>query len=82
VLLLYYALAASVLTTWLWLSGLKVVPANHAGVFTVALPLASTFVAVAFLGETLTAGHFVAFACAGAGILMIATSPGKSMSSH
>ena len=74
-LLLYYAIAASVLSTWLWLSGLKTVPANHAGVFSVALPLSSTFIAVAVLGETLTPGHFVAFACAVAGILLIATAP-------
>jgi drug/metabolite transporter (DMT)-like permease len=72
-LLVYYAIAASTLSTWLWLSGLKQVPANHAGVFTVALPLSSTFIAVAFLGETLTAGHFIAFACAVAGILLIAS---------
>ena len=72
-LLAYYALAASVLSTWLWLSGLKHVPAHHAGVFTVALPLTSTLVAVGVLGETLTSGHLVAFGCAVAGILLIAT---------
>jgi drug/metabolite transporter (DMT)-like permease len=74
-LLVYYAIAASILSTWLWLTGLKVVPANHAGVFSVALPLSSTLVAVAVLGETLTLGHFVAFACAVAGIVLIATAP-------
>ena len=72
-LLVYYAIAASVLSTWLWLSGLKFVPANHAGVFTVALPLSSTLIAVTFLGESLTPGHWIAFACAVAGILLIAT---------
>jgi drug/metabolite transporter (DMT)-like permease len=74
-LLVYYAIAASMLSTWLWLSGLKFVPANHAGVFTVALPLSSTLLAVAVLGETLTTGHLIAFACAVAGILLIATAP-------
>ena len=74
-LLAYYAIAASTLSTWLWLSGLKHVPANHAGVFTVALPLASTAIAVGFLGETLTTGHLVAFACAVGGIVLIATAP-------
>jgi len=73
-LLLYYAIAASMLSTWLWLTGLKSVPANHAGVFTIALPLASTAIAVGWLGETMTAGLWVAFACAAAGIVLIATS--------
>jgi drug/metabolite transporter (DMT)-like permease len=79
-LIVYYAIAASTLATWLWLSGLKHVPANHAGVFTVALPLSSTIVAVGVLGETLMAGHLIAFACAVAGILLIAT--GKSESNE
>ena len=73
-LLVYYAIAASTLSTWLWLTGLKVVPANHAGVFTVALPLTSTLIAVTLLGESLTTGHGIAFACAVGGILLIATS--------
>ena len=34
VLLVFYALAASVWTVWLWMTGLKVVPAARAGVFT------------------------------------------------
>ena len=77
-LITYYSIAASMLSTWLWLSGLKTVPANHAGVFSVALPLSSTLIAVAMLGETLTPGHYVAFVCAVAGILLIATAPDNS----
>jgi drug/metabolite transporter (DMT)-like permease len=77
-LLVYYALAASALATWLWLTGLKSVPANHAGVFTVGLPISSTLVAVAFLGESLAFGHLLAFACAVAGIVLIATGPEQS----
>ena len=73
--LVYYAIAASMLSTWLWLTGLKHVPANHAGVFTVALPISSTAFAVGLLGETLTTGHWIAFACAVGGILLIATAP-------
>jgi len=75
-LLVFYAIAASTLSTWLWLTGLKHVPANHAGVFAVALPLAATAVGVGFLGETLTSGHLVAFACAVGGILLITAAPG------
>jgi drug/metabolite transporter (DMT)-like permease len=72
-LLAFYAVAASMLSTWLWLTGLKTVPASHSGVFTIALPMAATFVGVQFLGERLTLIHAVAFACAVAGILLIAT---------
>jgi drug/metabolite transporter (DMT)-like permease len=73
-LLVFYAVAASMLSTWLWLTGLKTVPASHSGVFTIALPMAATFVGVQFLGEHLTFVHAIAFACAAAGILLIATS--------
>ncbi len=77
-LLLFYALAASMFSTWLWLSGLKHVPANHSGVFTIAMPLAASVVAVAFLGERFTAVHAVAFACAVGGIVLIAW-PGRTV---
>jgi drug/metabolite transporter (DMT)-like permease len=72
-LLAFYSVAASMLSTWLWLTGLKTVPASHSGVFTIALPMAATFVGVQFLGERLTLVHGLAFACAVAGILLIAT---------
>lgn len=75
-LLLFYALGASVFSVWLWMSGLRGVPANHAGVFTIALPLASSAVGVLFLGETLHLPHFIAFGCAVAGVLLVAW-PGK-----
>jgi drug/metabolite transporter (DMT)-like permease len=72
-LLVFYALAASVWATWLWLTGLRAVPAGHSGVFTIALPLAACTVGVAFLGEAFTVVHGVAFACAAAGIALIAS---------
>ncbi|WP_172203251.1 MULTISPECIES: DMT family transporter [unclassified Niveibacterium] len=72
VLLVFYALGASVFSVWLWMSGLRGVPANHAGVFTIALPLAASAVGVAFLGETLRLPHFVAFGCAVAGVVLTA----------
>ncbi len=50
-LLVFYALAASVGAVWLWMSGLRQIAAATAGVFTVALPLATTAVAVGILGE-------------------------------
>ncbi len=39
VLLVFYALAACMWTVWLWMTGLKSVPAAQAGVFTVLLPV-------------------------------------------
>ena len=77
-MLLFYALAASVISTWLWLSGLKLVPASHSGVFTIAMPLAASVVAVAFLGEHFTALHAVAFAFAAAGVLLITWPTGNA----
>lgn len=71
-LLIFYSLSASMISTWLWLSGLQQVPASHSGVFTVALPIAATAVAAAALGEVIGALHLVALGCAVAGIAMVA----------
>ena len=71
-LIVAYAIAASVLSTWLWLTGLKHVPASRAGVFTTALPVASALVGIAFLGEQPTPAHAVAFASAIVGIVLVA----------
>lgn len=75
-LLLFYALAASVWTVWLWMTGLKVVPANQAGVFTAMLPVSAALVGVIVLGERLSPLQGVAFAAALAGILL-ATLPAR-----
>ena len=74
-LLAFYSLAASLASVWLWMTGLRHVPAHHAGVFTVALPIAATAVGVAFLGEHFTPLHGVALASAVAGVVLIATGP-------
>ncbi|MEO8936435.1 MAG: DMT family transporter [Burkholderiaceae bacterium] len=66
-----YAIAASVLSTWLWLTGLKHVPASRAGVFTIALPITSALVGIVFLGERLTVAHGIAFVCAVVGIWLV-----------
>jgi drug/metabolite transporter (DMT)-like permease len=76
-LLVFYALAASVWTVWLWMTGLKVVPANQAGVFTAMLPVSAALVGVLVLGERLSGLQAVAFAAALAGVLL-ATVPGAS----
>ncbi|MFN9209856.1 MAG: DMT family transporter [Betaproteobacteria bacterium] len=74
-LLVFYALAASLFAVWLWMSGMQRVPANHAGVFTVALPIAATLVGVGLLGEQFTWLHAAALAAAAAGVVLIATAP-------
>ena len=75
-LLVFYALAASVWTVWLWMTGLKTIPAARAGVFTVMLPISAALVGVIFLGEHLTGLQLFAFALCLAGVLL-ATLPGK-----
>jgi drug/metabolite transporter (DMT)-like permease len=75
-LLLFYALAACMWTVWLWMTGLKVVPAAQGGVFTVLLPVSAALVGVLVLGESLTALQFLAFAIALASVLL-ATLPSR-----
>lgn len=69
-LLLFYALAASVATVWLWMQGLAHVPASQAGVFTVMLPVAAAAVGVLFLGEAFSAAQAGAFALALLGVVL------------
>ncbi|NML45966.1 DMT family transporter [Ramlibacter sp. G-1-2-2] len=76
-LLLFYALAASVWTVWLWMTGLKVVPASQAGVFTVMLPVSAALVGVVFLGETLSGLQFTAFVAALAGVVLATLPTGR-----
>ena len=79
-LLVFYALAASVWTVWLWMTGLKTVPANRAGVFTVMLPISAALVGVGVLGERLTGMQMLAFALCLAGVVL-ATLPERKHSS-
>jgi drug/metabolite transporter (DMT)-like permease len=76
VLLLFYSLAASVWTVWLWMTGLKTVPAAQAGVFTVMLPISAALVGVVFLGEQMSGVQMLAFAIALLGVVL-ATLPTK-----
>ena len=75
-LLLFYALAACVGTVWLWMTGLRVIPASQAGVFTVMLPVGTALTGVLALGETLNPVQGLALAIALLGVLM-ATLPGR-----
>lgn len=76
-LLVFYSLAASMVTVWLWMTGLRHVPAASAGVFTVMLPISAAAVGVLFLGEHFSLAHAAAFALALAGVVL-ATWPGRS----
>lgn len=77
VLLVFYALAASVWTVWLWMTGLRSVPAAKAGVFMVLLPISAALVGVFALGETVSTLQIVAFAICLAGVVL-ATLPARS----
>lgn len=80
-LLLFYSLAASVATVWLWMRGLREVPASRAGVFTVLLPVAATLVGVTVLHEPFGAAHAGAFGLALVGLLL-ATWPAAAPAPH
>ena len=69
-LLLFYSLAASVATVWLWMTGLKHVPASSAGIFTVMLPVSAAAVGVLVLHEPVSAAQGAAFAMALAGVVL------------
>ena len=76
-LLLFYSLAASVWTVWLWMTGLKTVSSSQAGVFTVMLPISAAAVGVGMLGETLNGAQIGAFALALVGVVL-ATFPQRA----
>lgn len=76
-LLGYYAVAASVLSTWLWFTGLRHVPASEAGIYTVALPITAALLGVVVLGEAFSGWHAVALGLAIASV-MCASWPKKT----
>ena len=77
-LFVFYALAASVWSVWLWMTGLRQVPAHQAGIFTVMLPISATLVGVGVLGETRGPAHIAAFTLALAGVGLV-TWPDKTV---
>jgi drug/metabolite transporter (DMT)-like permease len=76
-LLIFYSLAASVWTVWLWMTGLKTVPAAQAGVFTVMLPIAAAAVGVLLLGERMSGLQITAFGIALLGVVLATFSQRK-----
>lgn len=75
-LLLFYALAACVWTVWLWMTGLRAVPAAQAGIFTVMLPISTALVGMLVLGEHISQLQLLALGVALLGVL-VATWPVK-----
>lgn len=69
-LLAFYAIAASMVTVWLWMHGLQQVPASRAGVFMVFLPIATGLVGLIWLGERLSLLQGLAYGLALAGVLL------------
>jgi drug/metabolite transporter (DMT)-like permease len=69
-LLVFYALAASVFTVWLWMTGARLLPAAQGGIFTVMLPISAALVGVLVLGEQLSAPQVVAFVIALFGVAL------------
>lgn len=76
-LLVFYSLAASVWTVWLWMTGLKTIPAGQAGVFTVFLPVSAAAVGVVFLGESISGLQALAFGVALLGVVLATLSSRK-----
>ena len=77
ILLVFYSLAASMVTVWLWMTGLRHVPASAAGVFTVMLPVSAAAVGVLFLGERFNGVQAGAYGLALCGVVL-ATCPQAS----
>lgn len=79
VLLVFYALAASIWTVWLWMTGLRSIPAAQAGVFSVLLPVSAALTGVLALGERMGSLELLALAIALVGVAL-ATLPGRAVS--
>jgi drug/metabolite transporter (DMT)-like permease len=69
-------MAASVWTVWLWMTGLRGVPAARAGVFTVMLPISTALVGVLAMGESPDPLQGLALGVALAGVIL-ATTPAR-----
>ena len=76
-LFLFYSLAASVGSVWLWMTGLHVIPAGQAGIFTVFLPASTALTGVFVLGERLSTLQWLALAVALLGVIL-ATAPTRA----
>jgi drug/metabolite transporter (DMT)-like permease len=74
-LVIWYALSASIFSFWLWMKGIRYVPGQLAGVFTAVLPVAAAAYGIVFLGERPTVAHGIALACVIAGVAIASMRP-------
>jgi drug/metabolite transporter (DMT)-like permease len=75
-LLLFYSAAASMITVWLWMTGLKRIQAAKAGVFMVFLPIATALTGL-LLGESMSLAQALAYGLALAGVLLATLPRGR-----
>jgi len=61
---------------WLWMTGMKTIPAAEAGVFSAMLPITAAAIGVLVFDETWTGLQAIAFGLALAGLLL-ATLPNR-----
>lgn len=73
-LLGFYAAAASVVTVWLWMTGLRHVTAAKAGVFMVFLPITTALVGL-LLGEQISGPQALAYGLALGGVVLATWQP-------
>lgn len=69
-LIVYYAITASVLSFVLWYQGVKKVNASLAGIFTGFIPIAATLVGIFLLKETFSWNQFMGILCVLGAILL------------
>ena len=71
-------------TVWLWMTGLRHVPASRAGVFTVMLPITAAAVGLLFLGEQMNGVQFVGIRIGAGGLAVgdLAGAPGRGGVMH
>ena len=69
-LLVFYALAASVWMVWLWMTGMKTIPASEAGIFSAMLPITAAAIGVLVFDERWTGLQAVAFLLALTGLVL------------
>jgi len=69
-------------TVWLWMTGLKTIPAAHAGLFTVMLPITAAAVGVLFMREPMTGWQMIAFGIALAGVVLATLPHSPAAASH
>ncbi len=62
---------------FLWFSGLRVIPAGKAAVFTSLIPISAVACSAVFLGEHLGWAHAVGTACVIAAIVLVSRNPGQ-----